>query len=363
MRLPCAKMPFLCYRHHQLDRSRRHAPVSGPGSVGRSCDIGEVEAASRARRRDRLGHAGALALVDELPVVLLPGGCGSEDESVLPVGERVEDHPETVSILQRGIAAAVGDDESGRIAVVADDAEVDGVCGEDRPHMGTLGRPGAVVREGLLEPADRRSGVPGRITEDTAVENGSGIDVNGVQDLDGRRQSEVETGAESGARRFSRRVRRQRIGLRRSSRTSLAPCSAASAANARTSARPPPDANTLVAPVNSPPIRGERVAHGRFFCAERDHSRRPSAFGEHLGPAVNRGPPRAPTTPCVVRPLPGPAWPRSARADGLPKLSRRRERTRAPTPSATPRRASGSTSSLLLLRDSSRSRSGGESVN
>ena len=115
--------------------------------------------------------AAARPLVDELPVVLLAGRAGAEDKAVLPVEKGIQNELEAVAVGERRVAAAVGDDDRCRIAVVADDTEVDGVRGVDDPHLGPFGSRPALFRLRLHEPGGRRGVGPGGIVEHGPIED------------------------------------------------------------------------------------------------------------------------------------------------------------------------------------------------
>ena len=169
--------------------------------------------------------APAAALVDDLPVVLLTCRAGSEDESVLPVAERIEDHHEAVAVGERRVAPAVVDDDRRRVAVVADDTDIDGVAGVDDADLGLLGRRLALVGRGLAKAGCRSRCAPRGVAQHVAVEDGGVLDGAGGDLLDRERGAEAETGRARRGRRLGvvgrlggRRPERRLLGLRRSGR-------------------------------------------------------------------------------------------------------------------------------------------------
>ena len=53
-----------------------------------------------------------------------PSGIGAEDEAVLTIVKRVEDHLERVHVAHAGVSTRVADDDLRRIGVVADRSDV-----------------------------------------------------------------------------------------------------------------------------------------------------------------------------------------------------------------------------------------------
>ena len=118
------------------------------------------------------GASGARALARNLAVVLETGGIGAKDETVLPVAKGIDENLEAVAFLEIGIAAAVRNDDSRGIIVVAHDTDVQGISAVGDINLGGLGSGCPFFRLHLPEAARRRRAAPGRIIEHVAVERG-----------------------------------------------------------------------------------------------------------------------------------------------------------------------------------------------
>ena len=141
---------------------RLHFPARVPVDVDPGARSPGVAAA------ETTGRAGAerLALVPHLRVVLDPGHVRAEDEAVLTIVVRVEDHPERVHRVEARITPRIRRDDAGGIGVVADDADVDHLVVVQQPHLGPLARRQSLGRLGLDEVGDRLDGAPRRLVED-----------------------------------------------------------------------------------------------------------------------------------------------------------------------------------------------------
>src|SRR5688500_19186053 len=100
-----------------LARLRAHLPRRVPVDV-------ESRAAAAGLPLAAALPAAALALIGDLTVVLDAGRIGAEHEAVLTIAIGVDDHLEAVGVVERRVAARVGDDDARRIAVVHHGAKV-----------------------------------------------------------------------------------------------------------------------------------------------------------------------------------------------------------------------------------------------
>ena len=170
--------------------ARQRRPV---GALARALDVAkEVDApclrrrsvTQRAERNPELGHparghdGGAhipaavpavffLALIAHLRVVLHAGGVGPEDESILLVAERIEDHQERVRLVQLGVAPGVRRDNQRRIAVVQHDAHVNRLVVIEDADLGVLGGRLSFEGFGLDETREWRGVLPHALVEGT----------------------------------------------------------------------------------------------------------------------------------------------------------------------------------------------------
>ena len=172
-------MPHVCAVAGRIaQRAERNRELRGPAVLG---DL----RAHRPRRvpvdvEARAGAAGlplaeakpaaALPFVGDLAVVLDAGRVGAEHEPVLPIAIRVEDHLEAVGVVQRRVAARIGDDDARRIGVVEHRADVERVRREHDPHFRSLRRRLPFVGLLLPEGRDRRRLRPRGIAEHIAVD-------------------------------------------------------------------------------------------------------------------------------------------------------------------------------------------------
>ena len=179
-----------------LGGRRAHLPGAVPVDVEPAAAAAVEPAASASPEQ-----APAAALVGHLTVVFLARRGRAEHETVLPVAERVEHDLKAVGVVHRRIAAAVADDDGGRVGVVADHSEVDRVVREHDPHLGALGGGTAFVRGALDEAAHRFRGSPRGVAQHVAVERGRLLDPHGVRDLAGGLGGELDTGHGAALRR------------------------------------------------------------------------------------------------------------------------------------------------------------------
>ena len=113
----------------------------------------------------------AFAIVGDLTVVLRPRGIGTEDEAGLAVAIGIEDDLEAVGLVEGCVAACVGNDNAIRLAVVANDADVERIVVESDEDLRLLGGRLTFVGGGLHEAGGRGEVAPSRIRQNLAVKH------------------------------------------------------------------------------------------------------------------------------------------------------------------------------------------------
>jgi hypothetical protein len=134
------------------------------------------ESAVRHSRRSRHGAA-AVALVDER--ILVP-----------PVAAGWYHHLEAVLLARREVLADVVDDEPRRVAVGAEDADVERVPVEGHAHIGPLGRGFSFARLGLHEAVGDRCLAPDALVQ-PPVERDGRVDRHGREVAPAVRRGQV----------------------------------------------------------------------------------------------------------------------------------------------------------------------------
>ena len=139
----------------ERDLELRHpADVVDVSSHFPTCIPVEVESSPRPRLGTTTSPPAALALVGYLTVVLQPGGVGPEDETILPIVIGIQNNEESVHVIEVGVAPGIGNDDAVRIAVVADDAKINGAFGVEDSNFRLLRCRLALVWLGLNEVGD-----------------------------------------------------------------------------------------------------------------------------------------------------------------------------------------------------------------